>query len=128
MEIIIKICAVGFLVSIVCLLIKRANAEISVVLSACCVAVVLLCVLRYAENIRDFARLVNNMVGSGEEYISPIMKCLSIAIITKFASQLCSDASQNAISSSVEFAGTVCALCVSMPLLMSVLKMLGGLI
>lgn len=128
MELIIKACAAALITVIVGLIIKRSNAEITLSLSACCVAVIMLCALRYAESIKDLTELVNNILGPSDEYILPILKCLGIAIATKFASELCRDASQGAVSASVEFAGIVCALCVSMPLLMNVLKMLGGLI
>lgn len=128
MELITKVCAAGILTAIVTLVIKRTNSEIAVALSACCVIVILMCVLRCADILREMGSLVNGMTGYSQEYVSPILKCLGIAIATKFSSELCKDASQGAISTCVEFAGIVCAVCVSMPLLMSVLKMLGGLI
>ena len=60
--------------------------------------------------------------------IAPIMKCLAIAIVTRIASELCKDSAQNAAAAAVELAGTVCAVSTVMPLLMSVLKMIGGLV
>ena len=60
--------------------------------------------------------------------IRPVLKCLAIAIITKITSELCRDASQNTASAAIELLGTVCALSVAMPLIVSMLKTVGGLI
>ena len=46
---------------------------------------------------------------------------------SRFSAESCRDASQNAAASAVEFAGAACSLGVVLPLLVSVLKTLGGL-
>ena len=43
-------------------------------------------------------------------------------------SALCADASERSLAAAVELAGTVCALSVSLPLIVSVLKLMGSLI
>ena len=60
-------------------------------------------------------------------FIAPVMKCAAIAIVTKLASELCRDSSQSAVASSVELAGSICALSVAMPLIISMLKTIGAM-
>ena len=45
--------------------------------------------------------------------------------MTRVTADLCKDASQNAAASAVELAGTFCALGIIMPLLLTMLKMVG---
>lgn len=53
---------------------------------------------------------------------------MAVAIVTKLASELCREASQSAAASAVELAGTLCAFSVALPLIMSMLKMIGGMV
>ena len=68
------------------------------------------------------------MLGGSEVYMMPVIKCLAIAIVTRFAADLCKDASQNATASAVELTGSVCGFAVILPLLWNVLRLIGGLI
>ena len=71
---------------------------------------------------------LNSQAGSNETLTGPVLKCVAIAIITKVTAELCKDASQGAAASAVELAGTVCAMSAAMPLIMSMLKMIGGMV
>ena len=71
---------------------------------------------------------VQRIFGLSETLIKPVIKCVAVAIITKMTADLCKDSSQAAAASAVELAGTVCALCIIMPLLMSMLTAIGGMI
>lgn len=77
--------------------------------------------------LRELAELIKSMTSSGELFIAPVMKCAAIAIVTKLASELCRDSSQSAVASSVELAGSICALSVAMPLIISMLKTIGAM-
>lgn len=128
MELIFKAAAAALIAGAVGLLIKRSNPEVSLLLSACTVALILIAALGFAEGLRELADAVRIITGSSETLIAPVLKCVAIAIVTKIASELCKDASQAASASAVELAGTVCALSVAMPLIMSMLKMIGGMV
>ncbi len=55
------------------------------------------------------------------------MKCLDIAAVSRLSAELCRAASQGAASAVVDLMGTVCALSVAMPLILSVVNTIGGL-
>ena len=81
--------------------------------------------------IRQFRSLfdtVSVLLPDSEIMIRPVLKCLAIAVITKITAELCQDASQNTASAAIELIGTVCALSVAMPLIVSMIKSVGGLI
>ena len=120
MELLIKASAVGIAAGLICLVIKKSNPELSAV-SICFAAV------SFTAPLRELAELIKSMTSSGELFIAPVMKCAAIAIVTKLASELCRDSSQSAVASSVELAGSICALSVAMPLIISMLKTIGAM-
>ena len=83
--------------------------------------------LRLLGEVRELREQVASILGSSDTLTVPVLKCLAIALVTKISVDLCRDASQTATASALEFAGTICAMSTVMPLLISVLKMLGGM-
>lgn len=128
MELIFKAAAVSLMAAVVGLIIRRYNPEISVLLSSCTVAMIGIAAMSFAGELKTFVKSVKTIVGTSDVLIAPILKCVAIAIVTKLTAELCKDSSQSASAAAVELAGTVCAMSVAMPLIMSVLKMIGGMV
>lgn len=128
MELIFKAAAVSLMAAVIGLIIRRYNPEISVLLSACTVVMIGIAAMSFAGELKTFVKSVKTIVGTSDVLIAPILKCVAIAIVTKLTAELCKDSSQSASAAAVELAGTVCAMSVAMPLIMSVLKMIGGMV
>lgn len=128
MELIFKAAAVSLMAAVVGLIIRRYNPEISVLLSSCTVVMIGIAAMSFAVELKTFVKSVKTIVGTSDVLIAPILKCVAIAIVTKLTAELCKDSSQSASAAAVELAGTVCAMSVAMPLIMSVLKMIGGMV
>lgn len=128
MELILKSAAIALVSAIVGLIIKRYNPEISVLLSSCTVAMIGIAAVSFAGELKSFVYTVRTLTGTSDVYIAPILKCVGIAIVTKLTAELCRDSSQSASAAAVELAGTVCAMSVAMPLIMSALEMIGGMV
>ena len=128
MELLIKAAAAALTAAAIGLLIKSRNPEISLLLSTCTVALILIATLGFVGGIKDLADAVKTIAGSEETLTGPVLKCLAIAIVTKICSELCRDSSQAAAAAAVELAGTACAMGVAMPLIMSMLRMIGGMV
>ena len=60
--------------------------------------------------------------------MKPVLKCLGIAAASKFASDLCRDASQTALASALEYTGGLCAAAAALPAVLNVMKMIGGML
>ena len=127
MELIIKSASAALIASAAGLLIKKSNPELSLMLGLGAAAVILLSSMNFAAGLRELAETVRKMTG-GSTLTAPVLKCLAIAVITRLSSELCRDSSQSAAACAVEFAGSICALSVSMPLILSVLTMIGEFI
>ena len=115
------VCAVG-------LLLRQKSPELALPLSAAAVSLLLLSGLGYLQGLGELREAVRVLLGRDEPYTAPILKCVAIGLVTRFTTSLCVDASQRALGEAVELVGTACALSVSLPLVMAVLKLLGGLL
>lgn len=127
MDIIIKSAAVALIAAGAGLLIKKSNPEISVVLSAALTVGIMLAAVSLAGCVKDLRDTVKNIAGISETYLSPVMKCTGIAVVTRISAALCRDSSQQAASSAIDFSGAVCALAAAMPLVISTLTTIGEL-
>lgn len=123
-----KSAAIALVSAIVGLIIKRYNPEISVLLSSCTVAMIGIAAVGFAAELKSFVYTVRTITGTSDVFVAPILKCVGIAIVTKLTAELCRDSSQSASAAAVELAGTVCAMSVAMPLIMSALEMIGGMV
>ena len=128
MELLIKASALVLVASLAGLLIRKNTPELSLLLNLAAVTAVFLLTLSVLGEIRNALESVSSMAGEAGVLSYPVLKCLAIAVITRLSAELCRDASQSAASSAVELMGSVCALGVSIPRIMSVVKTIGGLI
>lgn len=123
-----KAAALALTAALIGIVLRRTNPEMTLLLSICTVVLIMGAALGFARSFTELARTVQRIFGVSETLIKPVIKCVAVAIITKMTSDLCKDSAQAAAASAVELAGTVCALCIIMPLLMSMLTAIGGMI
>ncbi len=123
-----KAAALALTAALIGIVLRRTNPEMTLLLSICTVVLIMGAALGFTKSFTELAQTVQRIFGVSETMIKPVIKCVAVAIITKMTSDLCKDSSQSAAASAVELAGTVCALCIIMPLLMSMLTAIGGMI
>ena len=128
MELIVKAAALALTAALIGIVLRRTNPELSLLLNICTVVLIMGAALGFTKSFTELAQTVQRIFGVSETLIKPVIKCVAVAIITKMSADLCKDASQASAASAVELAGTVCALCIIMPLLMSMLTAIGGMI
>jgi stage III sporulation protein AD len=127
MEILIKAAVLGVVGALTALLIKRSNPELSLVLVLGVAVVILGLGMELFSSVRELVDLAMETSGLSSAILAPVLKCVGIGVITKLATELCRDAGAGAVSSSVELAGAACALYVAMPLMKTLLRMIGEL-
>ena len=121
MEIVIRAAGAAVVGSILALLLKKYTPELSVMLSLITGGFIIWISARVASEVTDtLLRLAENG-GIGAVYLSPVMKCIGIGMITHLSSQLCRDSQQGSVASAVELCGTLCAVYIAMPLINSLL-------
>lgn len=123
----LKVAAAAITVSVLGLLLRRYNPELVLLLSSVTAAGALLASLGLLDGLRELRALLRSFLGeNAETLIAPVAKSIAITLLSRFAADLCRDASQSSLASTVELAGNLCCVGLTLPLLMSVLKILGG--
>ncbi len=128
MEILVKAVVVGALTAITALLIKRASPEISLALALAGTALVVALALRLMSEFKEIVTMASDLSGLSPAVISPVMKCVGLGIVTRIGSDVCKDAEQTALASSVELAGAAAAMFVALPLFKTLVTMVGEMI
>lgn len=128
MELLIKCTALALFSAISALLIRRINPELSLAISAAAAVVILLSAAMLLRELTDSMKELEHVFGSQIVQARPILKCLGIALISKFGSDLCKDASQSALAAAVETAGSLCAAAVAMPMILTLMTTIGGML
>lgn len=126
MEPVLRVCAAAVCALLTALLLKKTNPELALLLTMSAVLVIAAAGLAMTQGLRQLRELLSDSFGLSERYALPVLKCVAAAIITKLTAELCRDASQSATAAAVELAGTACALGILSPLLIHLLKTLGG--
>lgn len=128
MELIMKTASLGIISSVCAILLRQKVPELSYLLSICAAGGILISLLPFLKDLRELVQLSPILADKDKLYLLPVGKCLGIALVSRFASDLCRDANQIAAASAVETAGTVCAMTAALPLLGAVIKLLEELL
>jgi len=128
MDLVIRAVILGVVGAVLCLVMRKNSPEVGLLLA---LAVALLVVGLGAQligAILDFAETLSAAAGLSPALLGPVLRTVGIAILTRLASDICKDAGQGAIASTVELTGTVAALYIALPLMQTVFQMIGGLL
>lgn len=125
MTLLIKAAALGLAGAVIALLLKKNAPELGLALSmAVCLMAAGLAMELFAQ-LREVIQLAQDQAGLSPAIVSPVLKCVGIGVITRLSADICKDAGQGAIASAVEICGASCALVTAMPLIRSLLQMIG---
>lgn len=128
MELITKAVIVGAAGTVLTLVIKRTNPEISAALTLAVCCLVLTLAMETAASVSRVLETVGADAGFSTAYAAPVLKCVGIGIVSKLGADVCRDSGQAAVAASVEICGAMCAVYVALPLIETLLKMMGELV
>ena len=125
MTILMKAAAVAVAGAIIAMLLKRSAPELGLALT---IAVSILAAGMGAGLLGDLGEVLETaqeQTGLSGAVVGPVYKCVGIGVVTRLTADICKDAGQGAASSAVELCGTVCALTAALPLVRTLLQMIG---
>lgn len=128
MELIYKAAAAALSAALLGLVIKKINPELSGILSLCTITIILISSVTFAAELKELISSTKKLVDVSDIYVVSLLKCLAISILTRVSSDLCRDAGQAALSTTVEFSGCICAAMVVLPLIMNMIKLVGTMV
>jgi stage III sporulation protein AD len=125
---IFKIILIGFLGTIFCVVLKETRKDIAIIVALATVAIIMLFGINYMTQIVDVIKQLANKAGLPDNFLSIILKIIGIAYIVEFASDICKDAGQEAISSKIQFAGKCVILTMGMTIIGNFVDVINKLI
>ena len=128
MDIIARAAAAAVIGSILVLLLRRYTPELSLLLAVVTGAVIVWICAGIAAHVTEALRSVSEKGGIPSAYVSPVMKCIGIGLVTNLAAQICRDAGQGSAASAVELCAALCALYTALPLIESLLAVVEKLL
>ena len=128
MELAFKTASIAVTVSLMSLIVKRTNPELSSLMSLTAIIVFLAAALSSCEGIREVYSEIKLLTEDTGKYLIPVVRCTAIGVVTRLASELCRDASQSSMAAAVELAGAMCAFAVAVPMLLTMLRMIGDIV
>ena len=117
-----KICAIGIIFAIVCVLIKNYRGEFLIPVRLAAIVLIFGVVVLLISPIVKF---LNNIMGQTLplEYIEIILKTLAIAYITKISSEMCRESGESSIAFGIETVGKIEIVVLSLPLINNIISM-----
>ena len=120
MEEIGKVAAIAVAGALCALVVRKTAPEVGLVLASLALGAV--------EGVRDLMDVLAGTAGLSPAVLSPVIKTVGIAILTRVTAEVCRDAGEGGIAAFAETAGAAMALSVAVPLLRAVLETVTGLL
>lgn len=128
LEVMLKLASIGLLGACISLLLREKNPEQALLVTmASAVAAFMLLAESFDQLFVYLDHLTETSKLSGE-ILSPLFKTVGIAILTRIGADLCQQAGARAAAGAIETGGSVLCILVAMPLLMSLLSLLEGIL
>ena len=125
---IFKIVLIGFLGTIFCVVLKETRKDIAMIVALITVAIIMVFGINYIAQIVEVIKELANKAGLPDNFLSIILKIIGIAYIVEFASDICKDSGQEAISSKIQFAGKCVILTMGMTIIGNFVEVINKLI
>ena len=128
MEMLIKVMAAAIAGSVIGLVLKKNSPEMSLLLTISLAVFTLYLAFEVITGIVDFIKSLSDTAGISPAVLGVVLKTVGISVVRKLSSDICRDAGQASLASSVEFSGAVTAIYVALPLFKTVIGMINSLI
>lgn len=109
-------------------LIKSFKPEFVVIITLCASVLMLAIIIDSLKYSFQFIESIYSNLSYGKDYFPIVIKILGIAYITEFAVALCNDAGEKAIGNKIELAGKISIFFAAIPVFISLLDLMNGLV
>lgn len=119
-----KIFGVGMIGALLSILLKKQNPQFALCTALLTGVLILGWIFTPLSGLFQQLRDMASQVGVEDGYFAIILKVISIAYLSQFGAQLCTDAGEGAIAAKIELAGKVLIMAVSAPILSELLQVI----
>lgn len=125
---IVKIAVIAIVCSLLVLYLKNLKPEYGQLLLLAVGVFLSYFVFIYVKNMAELLEELTEKITLQKSYLIILLKMIGIAYVCEFASNLCKDAGCQTIAGQVEMIGKLSMLFLSMPIVSSLIEMIGKLI
>ncbi|EGO63620.1 stage III sporulation protein AD [Acetonema longum] len=125
---ILQIVGLGFVVTLLILIIRQQRPELAVQLSLTLATAIFLLILAKIQVILTVFRDLAEKANINQTYLTTMLKIIGIAYLTEFGSQVCKDAGEGAVAAKIEFAGKILVMTMAIPIIALVIDSIVRLI
>ena len=124
---IFEIAGIGIVSSAVIIILKQYRPEFAFSASLICGIILLLYSVISFSEINETLKEIILISGIENEKYEILFRCLGISIVSKIASEACSECGQGSISSKIDLAGKTIILFTAMPLFTEIIEIIRNL-
>ena len=125
---IIQISMLGIGAVVLALLLKQQKSEYALYLSLVAVILILIFSMNRLQVVMDTIQKMEQYTGIDAAMLKILIKLMGITYVAEFASGICKDAGFSAIGSQIEMFAKFSIMAVSVPVLLSLLETIEGLL
>lgn len=118
----IQIIGLGFIVTLLGLLLRRERPELALQLSLVLGIYIFVLMIAKLQIIISLFREMAEKAEISRMYLNTILKIIGIAYVTEFGAQVCRDAGEGIIAGKIEFAGKIFIMMLAVPIILLVLN------
>lgn len=123
-----RIAALAIVAALCAVMVRKQVPELSLVLAVLGGVMILGRALYALTGVRAMLDTLQEVSGLSPAVVAPVIKTAGVAILTRFAAELCRDAKEGGLAAFVETAGAAIALFLALPLMQAVLSLLAELL
>lgn len=117
-----QVVAFGLVATFIIVLLKQYKSEYAIYASVIAGATLLLFAVSKVGTIISLLESLVDTVGINKEFFKILLKITGIAYLVEFASNMCKDAGESAISSKIELAGKLLIVTLSIPIISTLVE------
>lgn len=120
MESIVEIAVLAVVAALCAVIVKKQVPELGMVIGLAAGVLILTPSVAAVKRAKELMESLADVAGLSPVVLTPVIKTVGIAIVTKLAAEICRDAKEGGIAAFVETAGASVALFVCLPLIEAV--------
>ncbi|MGD0152164.1 MAG: stage III sporulation protein AD [Thermacetogeniaceae bacterium] len=121
---ILQVVALGLVVAVFAVLLRRERPEMAMLLALGFGVIVFLMVLNKLGAIITVFQDVTRRAQVDELYLATLLKILGIAYIAEFGAQVCRDSGEGMVANKIELAGKVLIMILALPIFAAILEVI----
>lgn len=124
----LKVAVIAVTAALAAVTVKKTNPDFGMLVGICGCGAAAFLILELARPVIDFSADLVSVASMEDSLLSPLLKTVGVGLLTQISSAVCTDAGEAALAKLAELGGSILCVCVSLPLMSEVLKLIQEMI